>query len=345
VIAMNSSRRAKHVDQLSGVVRHTGRVITLALLLVGMSVAQQTSQELTQPTLHVQTDLVVIPFEVRRGSRSVSDLQPADVVLLEDGVPRAFTGFEAPPDHPSLELVVMFDVSDVRAGGFLSGKTLHDMVSYWNETIARALLDEPGATLRISVYQFNHSRLRRLCRSTRDPKELLAAINRLTEPIPAGPAFDLGLPQGVVIRKTEGNANAVQEAKGWSWSLLGAITVLGDSAAAPAMRARALIVFSTGEEGTSVTPQDLADEGIAANVPIYPVVLPASHWIWYEGYTYDSDGTTTSPNGQWLQLGLCSKPLRPDGGFRGSIDCPLNKPFASVGISTGGRSFEAPRRP
>src|SRR5262249_7935321 len=27
------------------------------------------------------------------------------------------------------------------------------------------------------------------------------------------------------------------------------------------------------------------------------------------------------------------------------IDCPLNKPFESVGNQTGGRSFEAPRRP
>jgi hypothetical protein len=31
----------------------------------------------------------------------------------------ALTGFEAPPDHPSLELVVMFNVTDVQRGGFL----------------------------------------------------------------------------------------------------------------------------------------------------------------------------------------------------------------------------------
>jgi hypothetical protein len=31
--------------------------------------------------------------------------------------------------------------------------------------------------------------------------------------------------------------------------------------------------------------------------------------------------------------------------FRGFIDCPLNTPFQSVGTSTGGRSFEAARRP
>src|SRR5215472_4575697 len=128
---MNSSRRTKRVDQLSAVLRQTGRAIAIALLLVGMSLAQQTSQEPAQPTLQVQTNLVVIPFQVRRGSRSVSDLKPSDVVLLEDGAPRAFTGFEAPPDHPSLDLVVMFDVTDVQRGGFWSAQTLHEMVSFW----------------------------------------------------------------------------------------------------------------------------------------------------------------------------------------------------------------------
>ena len=105
------------------------------------------------------------------------------------------------------------------------------------------------------------------------------------------------------------------------------------------MAARALVIVSPGAEGTSITPQDLADQGIAANVPIYPVVLPSNQWIWYEGYTYDP--FSPGPNGQWLQLGLC--PPRPPA-FGKPIDCPLNRPFESVGDQTGGRSFEAPRR-
>jgi hypothetical protein len=340
VIAMNSSRRTKRVGQLSALLRHTGRAIAIALLLVGMSVAQHASQEPAQPTLHVQTDLVVIPFQVRRGSHSVSDLKSSDVVLLEDGVPRGFTGFEAPSQHPSLELAVMFDVTSDRGANFLSGRTLDEMIRYWNETIARALLEDPGANLRISVYQFDHWRLRRLCRSTSDPKELLAALGRLAEPMTAGSGFDLQLPQGVVVRKSpDGSPDDGPR------SLLGAIAVLGDSAEGPAVAARALVIFLSGAEGTSITPQDLADQGVAANVPIYPVVLPAARWIWYDGYTYDFDGTLNPPTPQFLQLGRCAKPLRPDGGLRGWIDCPLKKPFASVGISTGGRSFEAPRRP
>lgn len=307
----------------------------LLVFLMSMSPAQQ-------PALHVQTDLVVVPFQVRRGSRSVSDLKSTDVVLLEDGVPRAFTGFEAPPDHPSLDLAVMFDVTDVQRGGFWNAKALHDMVSYWDEKGARALLEESGATIRISVYQFDQSRLRRLSSSTSDPKEFLAALDRLADPIPAGQGFDLRLPDGVVIRPEATEA----ERKGgspWSRSLLGAMTLLGESASGPAMPRRAMVIFSPGQEATSITPEDLADQGVAANVPIYPVALPANHSIWYEG---DSRGNyaTFSPDGQWLQAGLCTAPALERPEFRGFIECPLNKRFGSIGRQTGGRSFEAARR-
>src|SRR6516165_6412019 len=118
---MNSSRPPKHLDQLSAALRQTGRMVAIGVLLASMSAGQQISQEPAQPTLHVQTDLVVIPFQVRRGPRSVSDLKSSDVVLLEDGVPRTFTGFEAPPDHPSVEFVVMFDVTADPHAGFLNG--------------------------------------------------------------------------------------------------------------------------------------------------------------------------------------------------------------------------------
>lgn len=61
--------------------------LIIALFLAGVSPGQQLSPEPAQPALHVQTELVIVPFEVRRGSRSVFDLKPSDVVLLEDGAP------------------------------------------------------------------------------------------------------------------------------------------------------------------------------------------------------------------------------------------------------------------
>jgi len=74
----------------------------------------------------------------------VSDLTSSDVVLLEDGRPRAFTGFEPPPEHPKLELVVMFDVTDAQRGGFWSAKALHELASSWNEATVRAIVEGQG---------------------------------------------------------------------------------------------------------------------------------------------------------------------------------------------------------
>ena len=45
-------------------------------VLAGILYAEQESPALAQPVLRVQTDVVVVPFQVRRGSRSVTDLAP-----------------------------------------------------------------------------------------------------------------------------------------------------------------------------------------------------------------------------------------------------------------------------
>jgi hypothetical protein len=85
-------------------------------------------------------------------------------------------------------------------------------------------------------------------------------------------------------RKAQADGNLPQP-----WSLAGALSALKDSAAGGAMEARALVIFSTGAEGTSITPQDLADQAVAAGVPVYPVALPGFPWVLpYEGYTYRS---------------------------------------------------------
>jgi hypothetical protein len=136
-----------------------GRTAAATALLVGLCLAQQ---EPVTPSFHAQTDLVAVPFQVRRGSRSVSDLKPSDVVLLEDGVSRSFTIFEAPPVHLTLDLVAMFDVTKTTPDqkgrvGFWDAKALQDLANYWSETITRRLLDEQGATIRFSIYRFDQS--------------------------------------------------------------------------------------------------------------------------------------------------------------------------------------------
>jgi hypothetical protein len=146
---------------------------------------------------------------------------------------------------------------------FWSAEKVHDLANYFNEATARALLEGPGATIRISIYQFDQSRLRRLCHSTSDPNELRDALDRLGDPIPVGQGFDLKLPEGVAVR-AEDRKEVLRGGRPWSRSLLAALTVLKDSTVGPPMAPRALIIFSPGAEGTTITPQDLVEQAVAA---------------------------------------------------------------------------------
>jgi hypothetical protein len=64
----------------------------------------------------------MVPFQVSRGKDYVPDLNPADIVLVEDGVPREFTVFEGPQDHTAAELVLLFDTTTWPIGFSLEPK-------------------------------------------------------------------------------------------------------------------------------------------------------------------------------------------------------------------------------
>lgn len=127
---------------------------------------------------------------------------------------------------------------------------------------------------------------------------MVDALHRLAGSAPAGQAVsqdvDIRLPAGLAVRNRERKAQADGNLP-QPWSLAGAVSALKDSAATSspdsdrAMTARALVIFSTGAEGSSITPQELVDEAVSAGVPIYPVALPGFPWtLPYEGYTYRS---------------------------------------------------------
>ena len=365
------------MQRLSAMLVRASHTIAASVLLVGLSLAQQPPKESVEPAFRVQTDLVIVPFQVRRGSRSVSDLRPSDIVLFEDGVPRGFTVFEAPQVHLTLDLVVMFDVTNPRVtntrrdlegrAGFWDTKALHGLADYWSEAITRRLFDEHGASIRFSIYRLDQSKLQRLCRSTSDPKILLEALHRLAGPPPAGHAagqeVDIPLPTGLALRNMERKAQADGNLP-QPWSLAGAISALEDSAIASSpgeekadarstMAARALVIFSTGAEGTSITPQNLADRAVAAGVPIYPVALPGFPWVLpYEGYTYRSP---VKYGFYYFYVGLKNDEdrgnklsmLGPGGVYLGKggplpyFGSYYNYPFELLGDLTGGLRFDA----
>ena len=370
----NETLRSARLQRLPVMIVQASRTFAAAVLLIALCLAQQ---EPVTPSFHTQTDLVTVPFQVRRGSRSASDLKPSDVVLLEDGVPRSFTIFEAPPVNLTLDLVVMFDVTNPRVmpsgrdlkgtAGFWDTKALRDLAGYWGEATARRLLDEHGTSIRFSIYRFDQLRLQRLCRSTSDPKVLVDALHRLAGPGPAGQAagqdVDIPLPAGLAIRNMERKAQADGNLP-QPWSLAGAVSALKDSAVssspgeekADADRvtpSRALVIFSTGAEGTSITPEDLAYQAVAAGVPVYPVALPGFPWVLpYEGYTYRS----AVKNGfYYFYIGLKNDEARgngllmsgPGGVYLGKtgrlpyFGSYYNYPFELLGDLTGGLRFDA----
>ena len=333
------------------------RITAALILLAGRCLSQQ------RPSFSVQTNLVTVPFQVRRGSRSV-DVKPSDVVLLEDGVRRSFTIFEAPPSHLTLDLLVMFDVSNPRPGGkigrvgFWDGKALANMADYWSEAAAHRLLDEKGVTIRFSIYRFDQSRLRRLCQATGDSKVLSDALRGLV----TDEGVEIPLPAGLKIRAPEREA----QAHGYPpqpWSLAGALSVLGDSGLLPLPNSgssdpetsdavRAFVIFSNGAEGTSVTPHDLANRATAAGVPIYPVALsdPRVPILAYDGYGSEGNFWCYCFQAVGLSMWGPSGPYTPPWGPADRPTLPANAPpvapyfnypFELLGDLTGGLHFEA----
>jgi hypothetical protein len=71
------------------------RAFGIFLLAWAVSQGQRAPQEPPPVTFHAQTGLVLLSFHATHGKNYVTDLKPADVVLLEDGKPRGFTIFDS----------------------------------------------------------------------------------------------------------------------------------------------------------------------------------------------------------------------------------------------------------
>jgi hypothetical protein len=167
---------------------------TLALALTALALGQETPQDSTSPTFRSQSDLVLVPFHVTRGNTYVQDLKAGDITLLEDGHPRDFSIFEGPDTQhrTPVELVLLFDTTIVpwgwitpaqyARGGPYSPKD--DFTIGWEQAVSRAVLAGGGSDVRVSVYRFDLMQLERLCRPTRDPKELVSAVQALRTPMP-----------------------------------------------------------------------------------------------------------------------------------------------------------------
>jgi hypothetical protein len=234
-----------------------------------------------------ETNLVLVPFHVVRGEYFAPDVRAEDVLLLDNGKPREFTIFEGPGtgSQPPLELVLLFDTTTLPPPEskitvmwtYWDREAAYEFASHWGDAESRAVLEKGGADVRVSVYRFDHQQLQRLCRSTKDPQVLTAAIRRLPEAIPADEAIPLKLPPG----RHGSRPPIYRDRLFWplSWTLEAVIDTLKDSTATPDNAVRALVVFSERTGLTTTTPQDAADQAKALGISVYPVVLNFSEYL------------------------------------------------------------------
>jgi hypothetical protein len=265
------------------------RVLTLVLSTACLFLAQQAPPSVS-PTFSSESDLVLLPFNVERDSKFVTDLEQGDIELLQDGKPRDFSVFESPRTRgrTPVELIILFDTTtfteaESKARHYLSGwnrEATYRWVGRWTDAESLTLLEKQAAEVRVAVYRFDRAQLQRLCRPTSDPQALTAAIHRLPEQIPPEEAIPLSLPPGrVTFEETMAKRGVKPDPKHPivigtpSWSFEAVIGVLRDLEASPSKTVRLLADFSQGKGPTTTMPEDIAAQDSALQIPIYPIAL------------------------------------------------------------------------
>ncbi|MGH9645806.1 MAG: hypothetical protein ACRD4E_03225 [Bryobacteraceae bacterium] len=311
----------------------TAQSICLWLIfMVGLS--QAAPQDSSSSTFQSQTSLVLVPFNVVRDKVFVPDLKSSDVVLLEDGHPRSFTAFEGPATgrRIPLELLLLFDTTTLppskptnMIGTHWNREATYAFTKQWDEAMSKAILDQPGADVRVSIYHFDNDQLECLSRSTKDPLELLAAFRRLLTPISDSDTIPIALPPNRKDRS--GPKDVFVGSRGWLMESV--IGTLKHAAAVQENAMRMLVVFSEGFTGTTTIPQDAVDHANALGIPLFPVILDYDLYIQHP-FVYEGPGIGVpvpdfrAPNDPSRQL---------------STRVPPMDKFGSLGDLTGGGSF------
>ena len=289
----------------------------MILLTLSAAPGQVAPEPSAAVTFQSQTRLVLLSFHVARGKNYVTNLNPADVVLLEDGKKRDFTIFDSPATQGRmpLELVLLFDVNP-KIEYFWDPAAVFRFIPQWNETMSRAVLQTESADVRISVYHCADQYLFRLNPATTDPKQLSGAFRRIliadaTAPDQYGAEIPLSLPAkrdhvgpGTFTNDYVTSPFVSAEARGWPMEA--AIGVLNDVAAAQDKVSRVLVMFSEGIGATTTIPEDVGNQALDLGIPIYPIVT-----------NYQNHIQSNYPRNQFRM-----------------------KEFAALGKMTGGRAIE-----
>lgn len=319
-------------------------VLTLLLSTACLSFAQQTPPE-SSAIFRAETQEVLLSFNVVRDRYFAPDVKREDIVLLEDGKPRAFSSFEGPASgrRPPLELVLLFQTTtmppwDSRLSKLLTRwdrEATYAFTSNWGDRESRGVLEKNGADVRVSVYRYDRQFMQRLCRRATDPQVFTSAMRRLLEPIPSGEAIPLTSPPGyepneVCLARGRGGLDpgSLHFYVPLSWAPEAILDTLRDSAGAPDKALRVLVAFAEGMTsycGTRVPPptlqpQDVADRANDLGISVYPVVLDFEKYVQHPFAYGQLDKQSDLP-----------------------YPANLMERYASIGELTGGGAFYPPQ--
>lgn len=280
------------------------RLVALVVLGTIVSFAQDGAT-----TFRSDAALVLTGFHVGAKKQYVTGLTAADFELLVDGRPRPITTFEGNQSNAAIEIVLLFDTSGSVTGmGLLDEKLFRDNL----------LAELPGVTL--SVYRFERQ-LSRMNGPTQDPATLRQAFQGVVKRAPGEATFDLGKPSGSLIYEA-------------------IVKALDDSSPMGQPAPRMLLVIS---DGLATGDQDPAAAALAAqeaDVPVYPLLL--------------GNQARIAEFEMQAEMQAAEPPRPGEDGLAGSVRAAYRKKqfdqteeqtaaFASLGDSTGGRSFDPPQ--
>ena len=277
---------------------------TLLLLLAATPLAAQET-----PTFRTESSLALVHFHVVHKNQFVMNLKPEDVVLLEDGAPRAFTLFDnsALGRKRPVEVTLLFDTS----GSVTDAGLLDPLV--FEENLLNAF-----DNVALAVYGFT-TNLDRYCRPSRDRETLRSAFAALGARHAKHETIKVPLPP-----KRKANAS------GATWIYAAIAQAAREAAATPGDATRIILVFSDGFDTTTARPDDAAETSRDLGVAVYPVAL--GHWNLIERVRTEQERLASSN----IRSTEASSPTleRLQSQEREIVD------FASLGELTGGRSYD-----
>ena len=196
-----------------------------ALLLAPAAGAQQ-----QPPVFRADADLALVRFHVIKDGDYVDDLDPAEIQILEDGVPRRVAVFEGGRSFARripLELALLFDSSgSVQNAGLLNARV-------FDPALFRLYPE-----VRLSVYGFTHER-RKYAPRSRD----IGVLNRAAEELMASPPG--------ITRLYEAAIRTLRDSAAGSTGTR-AVAIFSDSIAPPDAEAEAIRLAR--EDGVALYP-------------------------------------------------------------------------------------------